>query len=523
MLNGDGNESKCVSDEGLSPKWLNDYAETASHLNLDESGFHPVHGTTLFVAKTLVPTLYGDFTAHIFQDMIHKGYLIALIYGDVYADGELYTRMHSSCITSETLGGCDCDCVQQLEEAMRTIAARGRGILFYLLQEGRGVGYCGKARDRMLVQASQDTLSTFDAYRLLGLRKDYRSYLNIADITKILRIDADWVLLTNNPDKVEGMRRNGLRVVRSEPLEFEPGPFNQFYLKSKMESGHTLTQTDRHPLAEITLPEEVKPFKPHRLEGVERFIYMASYLLPIQALNNEVIVSYEAARSLTGERELEDLMAGNHAPLAGYESLRGNRLSIELRPSGMEELQRLDSEDPLLQLRYIPYWFRVHVYFDIASGDDFVILTYGNPASYETPIVRVQSESILNRFPVQFDANKVKYQHAVQRIVRYGAGAIVLVHQDGRGAGFGAFALDRMLMEEGKSRTTEASYKRMGVPFDQRDYTRVFEILKSHLPNRNIQMIMNSPNSMVQKSEYAQALNESGLNVVNWIFLESEL
>ncbi len=513
--------SQAASDVMAS---LEAYAEAAGCFCPDEPDAHAVHGTTLFLAKTRVPTRFGEFQAYIFQDLIHKDYIIALIYGDVYKPGDpLHTRMHSSCVTSETLGGCDCDCIQQLEGAMEAIAHAGRGVLFYLLQEGRGVGYCAKARDRMLVQASSETLSTFEAYALLGLKKDYRDYLNIADITKILGIDSEWVLLTNNPDKVEAMQRNGLKVARHEALEFDPGPFNQFYLRSKRESGHVLERTDRAVLPQILPPETPQPFKPYRLPQAERFIYMASYFLPIRPIQNEIVIDYGALESFTEGAKLDTFMTGDLAPLKGYEAIRNNRLLLELDPAGMEQLEKEAPGHPLLALRHVPYWFQVHVYFDVVSGDDFVVLTYGAPQSFESPIVRVQSESILNRFPVKVDANKVKYQLAVQKIVRYGAGAIVMVYQDGRGSGFGAFSIDRMLMEQRRTRTTEESYRRLGIPFDQRDYRCVFEVLKSHLPGKTIQMVMNSPNSMVQKSEYAEALNVSGLQVVNWIFLESEL
>ena len=87
---------------------------------------------------------------------------------------------------------------------------------------------------------------------------------------------------------------------------------------------------------------------------------------------------------------------------------------------------------------------------------------------------------------------------------------MVLVYQDGRGAGFGAFSLDRMFREQNRSYDTRESYRKLGVPFDQRDYECVFQILKSHLPSMNIQMVMNSPNSLIEKNEYAQALHRSG-------------
>src|SRR5690606_9143938 len=138
------------------------------------------------LARCTLPTRFGRFDAYIFEDIIDKHYIIALAHGDITGAAELYTRVHSSCVTSETLRGCDCDCVQQLEGAIKVIAAKGNGILFYLMQEGRGVGYIGKARDRMLVQASLDQLSTFQAYASMGLKKDHRSYDNIAHICHLL-------------------------------------------------------------------------------------------------------------------------------------------------------------------------------------------------------------------------------------------------------------------------------------------------------------------------------------------------
>jgi 3,4-dihydroxy 2-butanone 4-phosphate synthase/GTP cyclohydrolase II len=185
----------------------------------------PIHGTTLYVASCTLDTRFGPFRAHVFQDLIHKGYVIALTHGNLGSGKALYTRIHSSCVTSETLRGCDCDCVQQLEGALETIAQRKHGILFYLMQEGRGVGYIAKARDRMLVQASQDQISTFQAYAAMGLKKDYRDYEDVMHAATLLGLKkARFILLTNNPDKIEAMRAQGLKVVRAEPIEFEPSP-----------------------------------------------------------------------------------------------------------------------------------------------------------------------------------------------------------------------------------------------------------------------------------------------------------
>jgi len=504
------------------PDWLARYARHASTLHPLETVEHPMHGTTVYIAETELPTRYGLFRACIFQDIIHKGYIIALTFGEVIGAKSLHTRLHSSCVTSETLGGCDCDCVQQLEGAMEKIATCGKGVLFYLLQEGRGVGYSAKARDRMLVQASGDTISTFDAYKMLGLKKDYRQYLNITDIVHILGIEAEWIVLTNNPDKVNAMKRNGMNVRGMEALEFEPGPFNLFYLKSKQESGHSLTQPGEIHIDGIEWPEPVQPFKPRRLETAQRFIYMASYMLPIRPINDEIVMPYDDVVRCIGDAGFTEYTVGMNAPILSYEAIRNNRLKIKINSAEIRRRQANDPAYPLGRLLVEPYWFRVHVYFDLVTGDDFVVLTHGQPKPYETPIVRIQSESILDRFPVSHDDNQVKYQRAIQHIVEYGSGAVVLVYQDGRGAGFGAYAVDRMMLERGESMNTSQSYDKLGIPFDQRDYGCLFEVLKSHLPGSKIQMVMNSPNSLVTKSEYAHALHQSGLNVENWIFLESE-
>ena len=108
-----------VDIEGM----LEHFTSSAFTLN-NESHFYerPIYGTTLYLATCDLSLRYGDFKGHIFQDIIHKGYVIALTYGDIQKADLLYTRIHSSCVTSETLQGCDCDCLQQLEGAIERIA-----------------------------------------------------------------------------------------------------------------------------------------------------------------------------------------------------------------------------------------------------------------------------------------------------------------------------------------------------------------------------------------------------------------
>ncbi|CAM3116534.1 hypothetical protein RAHE111665_15760 [Rariglobus hedericola] len=92
----------------------------------------------------------------------------------------------------------------------------------------------------MLVQASLDQLSTFQAYAAMGLKKDHRNYENISHICQLLGINASFTVLTNNPDKIDALRAQGITIAGTESLEFEPGPFNLAYLTSKAAGGHIL-------------------------------------------------------------------------------------------------------------------------------------------------------------------------------------------------------------------------------------------------------------------------------------------
>lgn len=323
-------------------------------------------------------TKYGEFTCHTYQNLVHKGYILALAYGDLRAP-ELYTRVHSSCVTSETLRSLDCDCVHQLEGAMEKIAKSGNGILFYLIQEGRGCGYVGKARSCMLVQYHDDQITTFDAYQMLGMRADYRDYRNIWELAHMLGIaNSNFVLLTNNPDKIRGVQQIGLKISRVESIEVAPGPFNQSYLISKEKMGHLLFKT-KTKISRYKIPfEKVKPFEPYALDQYSRYIHCASYFIPIKPVGEEVN----------------------------------------------------------------PYWFKVNMYYDLVSHCDYIVLTYGDLEN-KIPYVRIHSESLFNRFPLTTKIYREKYKQSLSEIVKNGSGIIVLLYHDGRGAGLGSFVLNQ--------------------------------------------------------------------------------
>ena len=480
----------------------------------------PLYGTTLYLATCTLDTRFGYFRAHIFQDIIDKHYIIALAYGDIVGATTLYTRLHSSCITSETLRGCDCDCVQQLEGAFKVIAEKGNGILFYLMQEGRGVGYVGKARDRMLVQASLDQLSTFAAYAAMGLKKDHRNYENISHICYLLGITASFTVLTNNPDKVDAMKSQGLTVAGTEALEFEPSPFNLAYLTSKAAGGHILQRPSLTQVKRALPPEPVVPFKPYALPEARRFIYSASYFLPMKPVDNDILITEAQFKELFQHDALSRYTSGRRPLVLGYQAIRGNRFFIKISVDNVNHFKKDNPEDPILDLLTTPYWFRVHVYYDIVTSQEFVVLTHGTPQIYDLPVVRLHSESLFNRFPLRTVENRDKMKLSVKHIVTYGVGAMLLLHNDGRGAGFGAYATDRMMTDSNQALSSDEAYRKLGVGYDSRDYDSSIVLLRHHIPNEKIQMVMNSPASLVKKPEYAEALNRHKIDVEKWIFLE---
>lgn len=207
------------------------------------NGNHAAHTEVLRrVVSTSLPTKWGVFQLLGFDRVTingarHTETALAMILGDLTEDTPLL-RIHSQCITSEILGSLRCDCKDQLELAMETIAAEGRGLVIYEHQEGRGIGLMAKLQ----TYALQDNgLDTVEANRQLGFAADYRDYslpaaiLHELGVTKVR-------LLTNNPNKSWALARAGIKVVAQISCEAAPNPHSFAYLHAKQEKmGHVLT------------------------------------------------------------------------------------------------------------------------------------------------------------------------------------------------------------------------------------------------------------------------------------------
>jgi GTP cyclohydrolase II len=240
-------------------------------------------GTLLRIGTSVADTTHGAFHVETFLNLSSRALVLVLRHGDVRGPAPLLARVHSSCMTSECFGGCDCDCAGQLDAALAAIAGAGRGAVFYLLQEGRGAGFVAKARDRMMVQASCGQVTTFDAYARMGLGRDYRRYDEVGFAAAALGITAPLMLLSNNPDKLAALQRANVALDRVVPLALAASQFNLHYLAAKSRSGHALEASVDRNGAPAVLPESVTYFDPHALAERPRFLRVASYLLPIRS------------------------------------------------------------------------------------------------------------------------------------------------------------------------------------------------------------------------------------------------
>jgi GTP cyclohydrolase II len=239
-----------------------------------------VYGTLLREGEdALEAAAGGRFAVHRFRSLRSGAPALALVCGEARGTAPLLARVHSSCVTSEAFGGCDCDCAGQLQAALAEIARAGRGVLFYLFQEGRGAGLAAKALDRMAVQASGERVTTFEAYAALGLARDQRRYEEVAFVAHLLGLEAPLVLLTHNPEKAAALREAGVAIASTRPLAAQTSPWNRHYLAAKRRSGHALA--DPGPAPAPAAPEPLAPLEPGPADAAGRFVRIAHYRLPV--------------------------------------------------------------------------------------------------------------------------------------------------------------------------------------------------------------------------------------------------
>ena len=220
---------------------------------LDENAQHdcPGYGQSQMCVRIAaiadLPSRFGDFQVVAFYNNRDDKEHAAFVHGDVGEAEDVPVRVHSECVTGDAIGSLRCDCRDQLESSLKEIGEMDRGVLLYMRQEGRGIGFTNKIRAYGLQDHGYDTVEANEA---LGFRDDEREYSVAAHMIESLKIKSVR-LMTNNPRKIEDLTRHGIPVTERIPVVIPPNANNRFYLETKaLKSGHLIDLQGKERLQE---------------------------------------------------------------------------------------------------------------------------------------------------------------------------------------------------------------------------------------------------------------------------------
>jgi GTP cyclohydrolase II len=225
---------------------------------LEEGRTHDCPGSPETCVQLLaiadLPTRFGEYQVVAFWNKHDRRDHAAFVHGNVFDRESVPVRIHSECLTGDAIGSLRCDCRDQLIASLERIAKSEAGVVLYLRQEGRGIGFVNKIRAYQLQDAGYDTVQANEA---LGFRPDERDYGFAAHMLGSLHIRSIDIM-TNNPAKVEDLRRHGVQIVGRIPLVIPPNDQNREYLETKRRKmGHWLDFEQPDELVEPT-PERGK-------------------------------------------------------------------------------------------------------------------------------------------------------------------------------------------------------------------------------------------------------------------------
>jgi GTP cyclohydrolase II len=233
-----------------------------SHLQIQElldenrdhdcPGVGEAHICVRIAAIADLPSRFGDFHVISFWNKRDNKEHAAFVHGDPTNAEDVPVRLHSECLTGDAIGSLRCDCRDQLEAALTAIGSMETGILLYMRQEGRGIGFTNKIRAYGLQDYGYDTV---DANLALGFRDDEREYSTAAHMLHSLKVKSIR-LMTNNPRKIADLTAHGINITGRIPLVIPPNPHNRFYLETKAaRSGHLIDFSGKvHLQEQMDLP-----------------------------------------------------------------------------------------------------------------------------------------------------------------------------------------------------------------------------------------------------------------------------
>ena len=190
-----------------------------------------------FVESSELPTEFANFKVSAYTETNSKKDHLVISLGDLTSDKPILARIHSQCITGESLFSLRCDCRFQLTKSLQQIAKNGSGAIFYLQQEGRGIGLSNKIRAYKL---QDEGLDTVEANHQLGFHEDERNYEIVVSMAKHLQIKSV-NLMTNNPKKIDALEKMGLTINKRVPILSKSNDYNKKYLSTKAKKlGHLM-------------------------------------------------------------------------------------------------------------------------------------------------------------------------------------------------------------------------------------------------------------------------------------------
>ncbi len=200
------------------------------------------------IAVANLPSRFGEFKIIGFiNNKDRRDDHAAIVKGDISGKENVLCRIHSECLTGDALGSLRCDCRDQLRTALKQIGTIEMGILLYLRQEGRGIGLLNKLRAYALQDLGFDTV---DANIELGFKDDERDYQVAAAMLQRLGI-LSVRLMTNNPRKIEQLKRYGINVTERVPLIIPATKYSKKYLETKASRSQHMLEKEKPHVTDI--------------------------------------------------------------------------------------------------------------------------------------------------------------------------------------------------------------------------------------------------------------------------------